>query len=339
MSKYSHIITTNYLSVMNLETGEVTKLLKDHPKFTEAMDACRRNDFEAVAKLSVKNVINAFAAKTNDNTVTVVDGAVWYNADGQKIELHNAMTTRVLAMIRDGFDPSPLVAFMNNLMQNPSKASVDELYLFLEATELPITSDGCFIAYKMVNDDYTSIHDSKFMNKPDTVVSMPRNMVDDNRSRTCSQGLHFCSRKYLPHYGTGSGTRLLLVKINPADVVSIPSDYNNAKGRASKYLIWKDITEPGWREKYLNGDYTTKSVEVVEPKKVDSTANYSMSEICNVIRGFLGRSFGSLDTTLDAMLYSERLLGDLEAEFSEELDVDVDLDLTDTPRTIFAKIN
>jgi hypothetical protein len=31
------------------------------------------------------------------------------------------------------------------------------------------------------------------------------------------------------------------VKINPADVVSIPSDYNNMKGRASRYEVLREV--------------------------------------------------------------------------------------------------
>jgi hypothetical protein len=63
---------------------------------------------------------------------------------------------------------------------------------------------------------------------------MERNAVDDNKDVTCSAGLHFCSRSYLDHFG---GDRIMILKINPADVVSIPSDYNDAKGRACRYEV------------------------------------------------------------------------------------------------------
>jgi hypothetical protein len=33
------------------------------------------------------------------------------------------------------------------------------------------------------------------------------------------------------------------VKINPADVVAIPTDYSNAKGRCCKYIVMSDCTE------------------------------------------------------------------------------------------------
>jgi hypothetical protein len=47
-------------------------------------------------------------------------------------------------------------------------------------------------------------------------------------------GLHFCSRDYLSHFG---GERIMILKINPRDVVSIPVDYNAAKGRACRYEV------------------------------------------------------------------------------------------------------
>ena len=33
----------------------------------------------------------------------------------------------------------------------------------------------------------------------------------------------------------------MAVKIDPADVVSIPTDYNNAKGRCCKYTVMSEI--------------------------------------------------------------------------------------------------
>jgi hypothetical protein len=55
-----------------------------------------------------------------------------------------------------------------------------------------------------------------------------------SKNNTCSTGLHFCSEGYLNSFG---GERTVIVKINPADVVSIPSDYNDAKGRACRYEV------------------------------------------------------------------------------------------------------
>jgi predicted RNA-binding Zn-ribbon protein involved in translation (DUF1610 family) len=120
----------------------------------------------------------------------------------------------------------------------------------------------------LLNDDYTSIHDKKTPNNVGTYLEMPRQEVDDNRNNTCSSGFHFCGREYLQSYGSKrrNNDRLLLLKINPADVVSIPSDYKNQKGRACKYLIYKDISDSSgdtdWRTTFKDYDYTNLSVEI-----------------------------------------------------------------------------
>lgn len=173
---------------------------------------------------------------------------------------HNALSARMIEMLREGFSIEPLVKFMDNLMENPSYRSVQELYGFLEKNNLPITPDGCFLSYKKVREDYKDVHSRTILNKPAylltdeekaslpvtvngvtvevvnnvTTVSMPRNKVNDDATKTCSEGLHFCSEEYLNHF---SGAKILILKINPADCVSIPVDYNNSKGRCCKYEI------------------------------------------------------------------------------------------------------
>jgi hypothetical protein len=72
------------------------------------------------------------------------------------------------------------------------------------------------------------------LNAPGCILEMERNQVDDNKDQTCSTGLHFCGMSYLSCFG---GERTVIVKINPRDVVSIPSDYNEAKGRACRYEV------------------------------------------------------------------------------------------------------
>ena len=148
--------------------------------------------------------------------------------------MHNALTTRMIQMLQDGFPIEPMVKFMENLMSNPSKRAVDELFGFLEKNNLPITPDGHFLAYKKVREDYKDCHTGTMDNSVGQVVEMERNEVDDNKDRTCSSGLHFCSQNYLNHF---SGAHTMILKINPRDVVSIPSDYNDSKGRACRYEV------------------------------------------------------------------------------------------------------
>ena len=219
-----------------------------HVNFDQIVEAVKEGDWDAIPNLiNIKKAIQAYSK----GIVTIRDGVLYF--DGR--QLHNALADRILEFSREGYPVDNMIAFLENLMKNPSKTSVDELYLFLEATDLPITEDGCFLAYKKVRDNFTDIYSGKFDNSPGSEPSMPRNEVDDNRDRTCSKGLHFCSRSYLPHFGRGHADRVVIVKINPADVVSIPSDYNNAKGRAAKYQVIGEFTEYNNRETAFNSSY------------------------------------------------------------------------------------
>jgi hypothetical protein len=116
----------------------------------------------------------------------------------------------------------------------------------LEKGGMPITPDGYFLAYKKVRANYKDCHSGTMDNSVGKTVSMERNAVDDNRENECSHGLHFCSESYLSQFG---GDRIMILKINPRDVVSIPKDYQNAKGRACSYEVIGELegsfkTEP-----------------------------------------------------------------------------------------------
>ena len=137
-------------------------------------------------------------------------------------------------MYKDGFDITPLLAFYSNLILNPSKTAQEELYSFLEKSNLPITPDGHFLAYKKVRGDYKDCHTGTIDNSVGQKVFMSRNEVDDDRNNLCSTGLHFCSLDYLRHFG---GERIMILKINPLHVVSIPRDYNDSKGRCCFYEV------------------------------------------------------------------------------------------------------
>jgi hypothetical protein len=77
---------------------------------------------------------------------------------------------------------------------------------------------------------------------------MPRNAVDEDKERTCSYGLHFCSIQYLPSFSDSDGGKTMIVKINPKDVVAIPADYNNTKGRTCRYEVVAEYKDD-WRSK------------------------------------------------------------------------------------------
>ena len=222
MTITASIVGPTFITVMM--DGVTHTINGDHINYAAIREALKTKDHAEVERLiNIPAAVASFA----HGRVKVVADQVFYGDH----EVKGSVVTRILAMIREGFDAEPMVRFLDNLMANPSKRAVDELYGFLEATALPITEDGCFLAYKKVNDNYRDFYTGKMDNSIGQVLEMPRNQVDDDRGRTCSRGLHFCSLSYLPHYMGGQG-RVLLVKVNPANVVSIPNDYDFAKGRA-----------------------------------------------------------------------------------------------------------
>jgi hypothetical protein len=211
---------------------------------------------------TVEGLVNPTRAVVNYGAGNVsIQGSTLY---WKNEPLHNSLATRIIRMYDEGFPIEPMILFMENLMSNPSRRAVQELYGFLEKGELPITPDGHFIAYKRVRSSFLDIHSNTVPNKPAylmtsaelaqypktvpggilvsvengiTTVEMERNRVDDDRDRTCSTGLHFCSQHYLPSFGAGGDNKVVILKINPRDVVSIPSDYNDSKGRACRYQV------------------------------------------------------------------------------------------------------
>lgn len=181
-------------------------------------------------------------------------GVVLYRGEA----MHNYAVDRLVGMIEGGRDYKPLAAFLAKLEANPSKRVVDHLYKFLEAGSIPLTEDGDFLAYKAVRANYMDIHSGTFSNALGAVCEMPRNRVDEDPSRTCSNGLHVCSFAYLPHFSHANG-HVMIVKVSPADVVAIPADYNDTKMRVSRYEVIGEVE--GYYEKPVDvlGDVGRKS--------------------------------------------------------------------------------
>jgi hypothetical protein len=241
--------------------------------YQRVVDAIKANDWETVDSIiDPKKVVLDYG---NGNISVQGDTMYWKGE-----EFHNSLATRMIRMLQDGFDVTPMVNFMENLMQNPSKRAVTELYGFLEKNSLPITPDGSFLAYKKIRQDYKDVHSGNMDNSVGKVVEMERNKVDDDQNRTCSTGLHFCSRDYLNHFG---GERIVIVKINPRDVVSIPNDYNDSKGRACRYEVVDEIDKDKADEAFA------KSVQAAAVREASVLTDAERVEVARLIQEVLNQ--------------------------------------------------
>ena len=206
-----------------------------HISYEKLKEAIKTGDWDTVQDLiEPKKVVLSYG---QGNVEVQGDKLFWKGR-----AFHNYLAAKFIEMYQEGFPVEPMVNFMENLMLNPSKRAVEELYSFLEKGNLPITADGCFLAYKKIRNDYLDIHSGTMSNAVGNVVEMERNEVDDDKDRTCSSGLHFCSLDYLSHF-CGSDSRTVVLKINPRDVVSIPADYHSTKGRACRYEVIDEINK------------------------------------------------------------------------------------------------
>lgn len=166
----------------------------------------------------------------------VKDGQVIVNG----IPVHDGLSRKILQFQKEQLPHKPLVRFAENLQKNPSYRAVTELFQFLEKNDHPITEEGNFIAYKRVRGNFTDIHSGKFDNSVGQVLEMPRNQVNEDSSQTCSYGLHVANWDYAHNHFAShdSATDIMLeVEVSPADVVSIPTDYNQSKMRVCRYKV------------------------------------------------------------------------------------------------------
>ena len=156
--------------------------------------------------------------------------------------MHNYAVDKLIELIDAGLPCRPLINFLDKLIKNPSFRVVEHLYEFLEFGKVPLTQEGNFVAYKAIRADWHDIHSGRFDNSIGASPRVPRNAVDEDPDRTCSNGLHVCSFGYLPHFSHSNG-HVVAVEVSPEDVVAIPRDYNNTKMRCAGYTVIAEVTD------------------------------------------------------------------------------------------------
>lgn len=184
--------------------------------------------------------------KKVSNRVSVSGGQLYFDNE----LVNNRLAKQIIAFLREDLDFIPLVNFYEKIATNPTKHSRKQLYKWLDKNKFTIDSDGDIIMYKGVTVDpdgetYRSIHagpaivDGVSVNghvpqKVGTVVEMPRSAVNADPSVGCSYGLHASSWDYAKNFSAGA---VLTLKVNPADVVSVPTDCDEVKVRTFRYKV------------------------------------------------------------------------------------------------------
>lgn len=222
-------------------------------------------DLEVIkAMASVKNYI----VYLSQGRISLTDAGIQFMG-----ELVNSyMTERIMRHHAEGVDVSPMLAFMDRVMNHPIIGIQQDIYKWCEKGDMPFTAEGHIIAYKKVREDYRSYHsspDGTHLHHPiGGFVEMERSAVDPRRDNTCSTGLHFCSYDYLNAYQGANTGRILILSIDPQDVIAIPTDYNQTKGRACRYRIIGEL-DHDQAQKFFKGKLVVEQFQTykAEPTK------------------------------------------------------------------------
>lgn len=192
-----------------------------------------------------------FQAESDDFRI-MSDGADDYVIYFRDNILPPVLVDKLISMWKAKMDMGRYVKFVERIYANPRPDSIAELFDFLAYAELPITDKGTFIAYKGVRTDLRSVHgntetrilqgsvdqNGRITNHLNDVIEAHINDVDPDRRKECSNGLHVGSYEY----AAGFAPVVLAVEVDPADVVSVPTDYCCQKCRVSKYRVLNEVS-------------------------------------------------------------------------------------------------
>jgi hypothetical protein len=245
---------------------------KDHPNFRAIVTAVQdgHGGIPGVNTLrGLFDMAEGIAQRLDrlSDRVSAGHGRLYFDGDVLAGALADAIIRFHTANVEDW---KPLVAFLEKVQQNPNNHSRDQLFRWLSKHAYSITDDGDFIGYKGVGTNGKSQTsgvawvngvrcDGYIPNEPGTIIEMPRSMVAFDPAVACSTGLHVGNFRY----AKGFAPSLRRIKVNPRDVVSVPTDSNDEKLRVCRYYVLDVVTDEDRSLTYA-GDYLTKKVDVAD---------------------------------------------------------------------------
>ena len=256
MSIYYSLVSGPDGAVLTVSGDVEASITSDAASYADAvayLSSARPEDLDAD---TVRELVDPRASV--ESYITRVSDRVSFRGsellfDGDPVNTSLARTIVRLASEDESGDPAKLIKFLENLMNNPSEHSREQLYDWIAPRDITITQDGHFLAYKGLREDFTSINagpgivnnveytgNTHLDNTPGNVVEFSRSKVVANSSIGCAVGLHAGTHEYASGFAQG---KLVLVKINPRDVVSVPTDCDAQKLRVCRYEVLEEVQE------------------------------------------------------------------------------------------------
>jgi translation elongation factor P/translation initiation factor 5A len=283
---------------------KVSKGSPQYPQIIKAFDLPENQRDNLISEILEKK-----EGYYSSNEFVITPESVTYKGE----EIPEPLAGKVRSIAAEGLPIELFAKFWENLQQNPSASSVRQLYEFLSYKELPITEDGCFLAYKGLTSDMWSIsgntktkvikgevdQSGRIKNNIGSYIEVRRWDVDDNREHHCSFGLHVGSLDYATDFSQG---QVVVVKVNPKDVVSVPSDVSCQKCRVSAYSVISGfeveikapVTDESGepivsesREEYSNfQEELSDLLEKLKDYEIKKLSIYDLQEYCEDFLGF-----------------------------------------------------
>ena len=234
-----------------------------HPHYTSLIQCVHAGDADEFV-----NLLNTGLQVENwsEGDFEFRDGLLYFEDE----QVAKDPTNRIVECLQQGFPHQFMMNYLTNLYDNVSERAVQESYKWSSHKGLPITEDGMLVGYKGVRhyagetiqgkngeikegdlvDIYTG---NSFRNNVGDTASMKRRQVCDDHTQGCDSGLHVGTYDYACNWAGNTGV-VVLVKFNPKDIVSVPSDCECQKMRVSSYevisIAREQLEEPVYSDEY-----------------------------------------------------------------------------------------
>jgi hypothetical protein len=202
------------------------------------------------------------AAAVSGGKVEFVGGRLTYGG----VEIHTTLAVKIKQLADAGLNIDSLLLFAQNLYENPSFRSRNQLYDFIDKYGLPITDDGHFLMYKAVTVNWLDKHTKRIRNMIGDLVKEDRGSISDDPNQGCHFGLHCGALEYVNGFKSGDD-RIVLVKVNPRDVVCVPYDSSFQKIRVCEYVVVDEYKEE-LKELVYTQKVNGNGYEPVRPKQI-----------------------------------------------------------------------
>lgn len=184
--------------------------------------------------------------------------ALWDNDPFDAVGLPRSLEDHLVRLFREAPDDDTSwhgwVRFVERLMANVSPDVRAQLFGWLDSQGwLTVTPDGELVGYRggMATDEHAmvSIHEGPAIvdgvsvnghvpNDVGSVIEMPRSSVTVDAANGCASGLHVGTYAYACSWSHGPVAK---VAVDPADVVSVPTDCGASKIRCCRFRVLEVI--------------------------------------------------------------------------------------------------